>query len=39
VQYPAGWTPTGEEYDVETDVYLGLSYTREDKRSGSKPTK
>ncbi len=29
VQYPAGWLPTGDEYDVETDVYLGLSYTRE----------
>ena len=21
VQYPAGWMPTGEEYDVETDMY------------------
>jgi NADH-quinone oxidoreductase subunit D/NADH-quinone oxidoreductase subunit C/D len=29
VQYPPGWTPTGDEYDVETDVYLGLSYQRE----------
>ncbi len=29
VQYPPGWLPTGDEYDVETDVYLGLSYTRE----------
>ena len=26
VQYPPGWLPTGDEYDVETDVYLGLSY-------------
>ncbi len=39
VKYPAGWTPTGEEYDVETDVYLGLSYTRDDKRSGLKTDK
>ncbi len=29
VQYPPGWVPTGEEYDVETDVYMGISYTRE----------
>ena len=29
VQYPPGWLPTGDEYDVETDVYLGLSYTRD----------
>lgn len=29
VQYPPGWVPTGDEYDVETDVYLGLSYTRD----------
>lgn len=21
VQYPAGWVPTGDEYDVETDMY------------------
>lgn len=28
VQYPAGWVPTGDEYDVETDMYsLGVSYT------------
>jgi NADH-quinone oxidoreductase subunit D/NADH-quinone oxidoreductase subunit C/D len=27
VQYPPGWVPTGDEYDVETDVYLGLSYS------------
>ncbi len=29
VQYPPGWLPTGEEYDIETDVYLGLSYSRD----------
>ena len=29
VQYPRGWLPTGDEYDVETDVYLGLSYSRD----------
>ncbi|MCP4360715.1 MAG: NADH-quinone oxidoreductase subunit D [Chloroflexi bacterium] len=22
VKYPAGWTPTGSEYEVETDMYL-----------------
>lgn len=28
VQYPPGWVPTGEEYDVETEMYgLGVSYT------------
>ena len=25
VQYPPGWVPTGEEYDVETDIYTGLT--------------
>lgn len=29
VQYPAGWAPTGDEYDVETDVYMGLTYSRD----------
>ncbi|MBP9501762.1 MAG: NADH-quinone oxidoreductase subunit D [Candidatus Promineofilum sp.] len=29
VQYPPGWLPTGDEYDIETDVYLGLSYSRD----------
>jgi NADH-quinone oxidoreductase subunit D/NADH-quinone oxidoreductase subunit C/D len=29
VQYPPGWAPTGDEYDVETDVYPGVSYTRD----------
>lgn len=28
VQYPPGWTPTGDEYDVETEVYTSLTYTR-----------
>jgi NADH-quinone oxidoreductase subunit D/NADH-quinone oxidoreductase subunit C/D len=29
VRYPDGWVPTGEEYDVETDMYsAGVSYTR-----------
>ena len=25
VQYPPGWVPTGDEYDVETDVYGDLA--------------
>lgn len=29
VQYPEGWVPTGDEYDVETEVYTGLTYTRD----------
>ena len=29
VQYPPGWVPTGEEYDVETDIYTGLTISRE----------
>jgi NADH-quinone oxidoreductase subunit D/NADH-quinone oxidoreductase subunit C/D len=29
VQYPPGWVPTGEEYEVETEVYAGLTYSRE----------
>ena len=29
VQYPAGWVPTGEEYEIETEVYAGLTYTRD----------
>jgi NADH-quinone oxidoreductase subunit D/NADH-quinone oxidoreductase subunit C/D len=29
VQYPAGWVPTGEEYEVETEMYAGLTYTRQ----------
>ena len=29
VQYPEGWVPTGEEYDVETDIYTGLTISRD----------
>lgn len=29
VKYPPGWVPTGEEYDVETDVYADLAYARD----------
>ncbi len=29
VQYPPGWVPTGDEFDVETDVYTGLTISRE----------
>ncbi len=29
VQYPDGWVPTGDEYDVETDVYTGLTFSRD----------
>ena len=29
VQYPPGWTPSGDEYDVETDVYTDLTISRE----------
>lgn len=38
VQYPTGWLPTGEEYDVETDMYADLSRTPEDQ-SGLKTDK
>ena len=38
VQYPAGWLPTGDEYDVETDMYTGITYTR-DNQSGMKTDK
>ncbi len=38
VQYPPGWVPSGEEYDVETDVYMGLTYSR-DKTPGLKTDK
>ena len=27
VQYPKGWVPTGDEYDVETEMYTGITYT------------
>lgn len=29
VQYPPGWVPSGEEYDVETDIYTGLTISRD----------
>lgn len=29
VQYPAGWVPTGEEYEVETEMYEGVTITRD----------
>jgi NADH-quinone oxidoreductase subunit D/NADH-quinone oxidoreductase subunit C/D len=38
VQYPAGWVPTGDEYDVETEMYTGITYTR-DAQSGMKTDK
>ena len=38
VQYPAGWLPTGDEYEVETDMYTGITYTRDDQ-SGMKTDK
>ena len=38
VKYPAGWLPTGDEYDVETEMYTGITYTRDDQ-SGMKTDK
>ncbi len=38
VQYPKGWLPTGDEYDVETEMYTGITYTR-DEESGMKTDK
>ncbi len=29
VQYPPGWVPTGEEYEVETNMYEGVTVSRE----------
>ncbi|MCP4428082.1 MAG: NADH-quinone oxidoreductase subunit D [Chloroflexi bacterium] len=29
VQYPPGWVPTGEEYEVETNMYPGITIARE----------
>lgn len=37
VQYPSGWVPTGDEYEAETEIYSGLTYTRE--KSGMKTDK
>lgn len=40
VQYPPGWVPTGEEYDVETDMYTGVSYSHSmDPSTGMKTDK
>jgi NADH-quinone oxidoreductase subunit D/NADH-quinone oxidoreductase subunit C/D len=30
VKYPPGWTPTGDEYDVETEMYTGLTISRDE---------
>ncbi len=38
VSYPAGWTPTGEEYDVETNMY-GLLKKAPDSVPGLKTDK
>jgi NADH-quinone oxidoreductase subunit D/NADH-quinone oxidoreductase subunit C/D len=38
VKYPPGWLPTGDEYDVETEMYTGLTYSR-DVSSGLKTDK
>lgn len=38
VQYPEGWIPTGQEYEVETEMYTGLTYSR-DQSSGMKTDK
>jgi NADH-quinone oxidoreductase subunit C/D len=38
VKYPAGWTPTGDEYDVETEMYTGLTISR-DESTGMKTEK
>ena len=29
VQYPAGWTPDGQEFDVDATLYQGMSLVRE----------
>lgn len=30
VQYPAGWEPEGMDFDVDTEIYAGVTVTRED---------
>ncbi|RMG97171.1 MAG: NADH-quinone oxidoreductase subunit D [Chloroflexi bacterium] len=30
VQYPPGWVPTGDEYEVETDLYTGLTIKKDE---------
>ncbi len=39
VRYPDGWLPTGEEYDVETDMYLSGEMHTKDQSSGMKTDK
>lgn len=39
VQYPEGWLPTGDEYDVETDMYWGQAHHRVDEATGMKTDK
>jgi len=29
VQYPSGWVPTGDEYEVETNMYAGVTISRD----------
>ncbi len=29
VQYPSGWVPTGEEYEIETNMYEGITVSRD----------
>src|SRR5690606_498683 len=36
VQYPTGWVPTGDEYDVETDMYLRGETRVIDQGTGNK---
>lgn len=30
VQYPAGWEPEGMDFDVDTEIYAGVTVTRQD---------
>ncbi len=39
VQYPDGWLPTGEEYDVEIDMYATGEMHTKDESSGMKTDK
>ena len=39
VQYPAGWIPTGDEYDVEIDMYPQLPAYRTDESTRMKTDK
>ena len=29
VKYPPGWVPTGDEYEIETEVYTDLTFSRD----------